>query len=120
MSFADVIDTYGAAWNEVDSDARRTLLEVAWADDGAYADPTVHVFGREALVAHIGATHEVFGGFRIDRTSDYDEHHGYVRFTWTMKAQTGETLVDGFDVVRLSSDSRIELVVGFFGPFPAV
>ena len=118
MSYDDVLDAYGAAWNEGDEAARRSLLETSWADEGTYCDPTAHVSGRDALVAHIGACRAAYGDFRIDRTSAYDAHHDYVRFTWTMVSGAGETLVDGFDVVGIAADGRVELVVGFFGPFP--
>lgn len=118
MGLLDTIDAYGASWNEPDAAARLRLLEQSWADDGMYVDPTVELSGREALVAHIGGTREVFGDFRIDRTSGLDEHHGYARFSWTMRGADGQTLTDGFDVVRLAPDGRLGLVVGFFGPFP--
>src|SRR4051812_43260651 len=47
----DVVDAYGAAWNEPDETARRKLLEHGWAGDGIYCDPTATVTGRDALVA---------------------------------------------------------------------
>ena len=118
MAAAEIVDLYCAAWDEPDAGRRRALLEQAWADDGVYVDPTAHVSGRDALVEHIGGTYEVFGSFSMRRTSGVDEHHDYVRFTWEMVTDAGDPIADGFDVARLAPDGRVQLVVGFFGPFP--
>jgi hypothetical protein len=40
VNASEVVAAYGAAWNEPDEDARRKLLDQAWADDGVYCDPT--------------------------------------------------------------------------------
>lgn len=40
------------------------------------------------------------------------------RFAWRMRLEDGEVLVEGFDVVRLAADNRLESIIGFFGPFP--
>ena len=119
MDAAESLDLYCAAWNEPDADKRRALLEKAWSDDGTYCDPTADVAGRQALVDHIGSVFEMFGHYRMQRTSGYDQHHDYVRFTWDMQTESGEPLVDGFDVARLAQDGRIDSILGFFGPFPA-
>ena len=47
MATKEVVEAYGAAWNEVDQAARRRLLEQAWADDGTYTDPQSDISGRE-------------------------------------------------------------------------
>ena len=57
-------------------------------------------------------------GARIDTTSGADEHDGYFRFSWTMVDADGNTVLDGFDVGHRADDGRIDLIVGFFGPFP--
>ena len=43
-----IVEAYGAAWNEPDQAKRRALLDQAWADGGVYTDPQSHVEGREA------------------------------------------------------------------------
>ena len=119
MTITEVLDAYGAAWNEDDAEVREARLRESFADDGTYCDPTVEVVGSRAFGEHIGRTRESFGPFRIERTSGYDEHHGYGRFSWRMESSAGELIVDGFDVVQLAADGRLRTIIGFFGPFPA-
>lgn len=119
MDLERAVERYGAAWGETDEAARRKVLEEVWAENGLYCDPTARVEGREAFVAHIGGFHETFPGARIDLASGADEHDGYFRFAWTMVGADGATVVDGFDVGHRGDDGRIDLIVGFFGPFPA-
>jgi hypothetical protein len=89
-SIEETVAAYVQAWNEPDTAARRKLLERAWAEAATYTDPTAHVEGREALVAHIGGFQTQMPGARLNGTSAVDEHHG-----------------------------RLARVVGFFGPPPA-
>jgi hypothetical protein len=113
-----VVARYAAAWNEPDDDARRALLEAAWADGGRYCDPTARVEGRDALHAHIRGFQQQFGGARIEATSGADEHDGYFRFSWALVDADGNRAMDGFDVGHRDRDGRIDLIIGFFGPFP--
>lgn len=114
----EVLNAYGDAWNEADGDARRAQLRQSLTDDVVYCDPTIDVVGPDALAEHIGQTRRDFGGFRIQRTSGFEEHHGYGRFAWQMTSDAGELIVEGFDVVRVAPDGRFQSIVGFFGPFP--
>ncbi len=115
----EAVELYGAAWSEPDETKRRELLERAWADDGVYTDPTAEVTGRDALVAHIGGFLDQTQGARIVITSGVDSHHGTrLRFSWQMQNADGAVLADGIDYGQLDEDGRLELIVGFFGPFP--
>ena len=115
----EAVELYGAAWGEPDEAKRRELLEKAWADDGVYTDPTAEVTGRDALVAHIGGFLEQTQGAQIVITSGVDSHHGKrLRFSWQMQNADGAVLAEGIDYGQLDSDGRLELIVGFFGPFP--
>lgn len=118
MDLDGALAAYGAAWNETDGSARRALLERAWAASGLYCDPTGRAEGREAFDTHIAGFHGQFPGARIEMTSGADEHDGYFRFAWAMVDADGSTVVDGFDVGHRDGDGRIDLIVGFFGPFP--
>lgn len=120
MDLQDAVATYGAAWNETDDGARRKLLDEAWADDGLYCDPLGRAEGRDALHAHIAGFRQQFAGARIDATSSADEHDGYFRFSWAIVDADGNTALEGFDVGHRGDDGRIDLIVGFFGPFPPV
>ena len=117
-STQQIVEAYGAAWNETDEAKRRGLLEKAWADDGVYTDPQSHVEGRDALLTLIAAFQSHAAGARIVPTSAADEHHGKLRFTWKMIGADGNTIIDGIDFGELAPDGRIKRIVGFFGPPP--
>ncbi len=114
-----IVEAYGAAWNETDEAKRRGLLEKAWAGDGVYTDPQSHVEGRDALLALIAGFQSQAPGARIVPTSAADEHHGKVRFTWRMDGTDGKAVMEGIDFGELAPDGRIKRIVGFFGPPPA-
>lgn len=127
-SAQEAVDLYGQAWGEPDEAKRRAILEQAWAEDGVYSDPTAYVEGREALVQHIGgfmASRSGGGsgaGPSIQIDSSVDVHHGkFLRFAWKMVAADGKTVLSpGMDYGELDEDGRLKLIVGFFGPFPAI
>ena len=51
------------------------------------------------------------------RTSAVDVHHGVARFAWHVVQADGTALPEGIDIAFISADgSRIERVIGFFGP----
>ena len=114
---AEVIATYGAAWNEADDVRRLALLELAWADEGVYQDPTGRVEGREALVAHIAGFREMMAGHAVDVSTGVDVYTDLFRFGWVMR-DGGDVVMEGMDFGKLSSDGRIKRLYGFFGPFP--
>jgi hypothetical protein len=118
MTVSETLDKYGDAWNEDDEEARRAQLKESLTDDAVYCDPTAEVAGPHELAEHIEQTRSAFGQFRIERTSGFEEHHGYGRFAWRMMSDDGELIVEGFDVVRIAADGRFQSVIGFFGPFP--
>jgi len=119
-SVKSVVDAYTAAWNEPNADARRALLEKAWADDGRYCDPTADVTGRDALVEHISGfqSNPSMKGFSIVVTSGIDAHHNGLRFTWAMNDASGKAVMEGIDFGVLADDGRLQSITGFFGPFP--
>ncbi|GAC1380202.1 MAG: hypothetical protein NVSMB4_09190 [Acidimicrobiales bacterium] len=116
MATADVVGAYGDAWNEGDEASRRKLLEKGWADDGVYCDPMGRADGRDALVAHIAGFHENMPGHRIAVTTNVDEHDGFFRFGWELRAADGTAAIEGVDFGTLDSDGRIASITGFFGP----
>ncbi len=116
MTTAEIVLTYGAAWNEADDAARHKLLGHAWAEDGVYCDPMGRAEGRDALVAHIAAARAGFPGHRIEVVSSVDEHDGYLRFAWELRAPDGSTVLEGVDFGVLAPDGRLASITGFFGP----
>ena len=117
MDATEIVNAYGAAWNETDEGERRALLEQSWADDGAYSDPTGAATGRDALVAHIGGFQAMMPGHTIDMTSGLDTRDAVFRFAWVMRNGT-EDVLEGMDYGEFAADGRVSKIVGFFGPFP--
>ena len=117
MSFDRLIDRYCDAWSEPSPIARAAALHEVWADGATYTDPVAHVVGADALLAHITRVREEFSAARIERTSDVDVHHRLARFGWQLIRTDGTRLPESLDIARLSVDgTRLESIVGFFGP----
>lgn len=119
-AFEKVIDTYCSAWCETDAVKRDAILARVWGEGATYTDPTVHVAGRAALVAHIDAVFKVYPGARIARVSAVDVHHAVARFAWKMVLVDGMSLPEGIDFAELGSDGKLARIVGFFGPLASV
>jgi hypothetical protein len=118
MEPAQIVATYGEAWNELDEAKRASLLAEAWADKGVYEDPMGRAEGRDALVAHIGGFQQQMPGHRIDMTSGVDSYGSLFRFAWVMRDATGTIALEGMDFGEFADDGRIARITGFFGPFP--
>jgi hypothetical protein len=95
------------------------ILERCWAPEGVYCDPTARIEGREAFSGHIAGFREQFAGHRIDASSGVDEHDGFLRFAWKMYGPDGNEVMEGCDFGRVNADGQLDLIVGFFGPFPS-
>jgi hypothetical protein len=112
-----LIDRYCAAWSEPEPARRAELLASVWAADATVTDPTIHVAGAAGLLAHIGDMRSKLRGIRVVRTTRLDHHHNYARFGWRAIESGGNALPEGLDVVAFTADgSKIESVIGFFGP----
>jgi hypothetical protein len=112
------VDSYARAWLETDPAARRALLERCWAVDGVFCDPLGQVTGRDGLADHIGGFQAEQPGARIEMVSGVDEHDGYVRFAWQLRAPDGSVALEGTDFGELDGDGVLRRIIGFFGPLP--
>ncbi len=120
MNTQQIVDTYGSSWGEPDIAKRRQLLEQSLADDATYTDPQSHAEGPGALVELISGFQAQVSGAKIVATSAVDVHHEKFRFSWAMLAADGSTMMEGIDFGELAPDGRIQKIVGFFGPAPAM
>ena len=117
MNPTELVARYMSAWNQTDRDARRQVLEVSWAPDASYSDPTAQVTGRADFAEHIGGFHQQFPGARFEVTSEVDSHHQYLRFEWTMVLADGNVFLYGSDFGEVAADgTALQRIVGFFGP----
>lgn len=120
MTPAMLIDRYCEAWSDADPARRAEILAPLWAPGATYTDPTVHACGADELLAHIAGVQAALPGCRVLRTSEIDVHHRMARFAWHAVKADGSALPEGIDIAFLSEDgTRIERIVGFFGPLRA-
>jgi hypothetical protein len=114
----DIVDAYGAAWNEPDEEKRRRLLEKAWADDGALVEAERTVVGRDAMLDLIDTFQKERPWARMEFTSEPEEHHGSLRITWAVVDPDGTAVEEGVDFGELADDGRLRKIVSFFGLLP--
>ncbi len=70
------------------------------------------------MLASIESFHQRLPGATFKLASGVDEHHGMLRFRWTMFGADGRPQVEGFDIGELDPAGRLKRITGFFGPFP--
>jgi SnoaL-like domain len=113
---ASIAERYIDSFNETDPDRRGQLIEDLYAEDCAYTDPNVELFGREQLAAFIAGTQARFPGHRFSLAGRVDAHHDQARLTWhAYPPSASEPEYVGFDVI--SASGRIKRVYGFIGLF---
>ena len=109
---ATVARAYLAAWNEPD-DANRLALMSDWTDHARYVDPIMQGEGRAGIAGMIAAARTQFPGHGFTLRGVPDGHGDHVRFSWTLAPHGGAPVAQGTDMVRLDSDGRIDVVIGF-------
>lgn len=115
---SDLIDRYLACWNETSPQRRRQLIDELWTEEATYCDPLAAVRGRDAIDATVAAVQAQFPGFVFTAGGPVDAHHNQARFSWGLGPDGAEPVVEGFDVVVLDADGRIETVLGFLDKVP--
>ena len=96
---------------------RRALLTEIWTENGTYTDPLMAGKGYDEIDALIAAVHQRFPGFRFVRAGKVDGYRDYVRFSWKLGPEAGDSLVEGTDFAELDGD-RIKAVNGFLDRVP--
>lgn len=116
----EVVRTYMLAWNETDADQRYQLLTRCWGTDAVYVDPSVQLFGRDALADRISIVQSKRPGSRLGFVSGIDTHHSMVRFLWRVVRADGSFGDTSIDFGEVGADGRLEKIVGFFGAPPSI
>ena len=114
----DAVDAYVDAWNSSLPETSRRLVEQAMTKDALMAYPSFEERGWGSIAERMGTSRQQFPGFRIDLTSNLEEHHGWVRFGWRMLDAGGSVLSEGEDVGELDGDGRFTRMMGFRNPLP--
>jgi hypothetical protein len=119
-TMSEPIDTYFDAWNETDDAARRTLVDRCLTSDVELIDENGRFIGHDDLGALMAKFHRNVPGGRIVRTSGFDQFEGITRYSWDAVDADGNTVGVGLDVVEQGSDGRLQRIVMFHGPLPAL
>jgi len=114
----EAVDAYVDAWNSSEPETSRRLVEQAMTKDALMAYPSFEERGWESISERMATSRQQFPGFRIDLTSNVEEHHGWVRFGWRMLDAGGSVLSEGEDVGELDGDGRFTRMMGFRNPLP--
>jgi hypothetical protein len=113
-------NSYSAAWNEKDDpEARKKLLDQAWAPDGTLLDEENPdgLVGRAALNQYIAVSHEEMPGLVITETSKPQILGNRLRIRW--EARQGDTpLYTGTDFVEFDDAGRVSRVTMFYDSAP--
>jgi hypothetical protein len=116
--YQDLATRYIESWNEKDPQARRARLESIWTADGRYTDPLADVQGIDGIDATIGAVQGQFPTFRFRLLGPVDGHGRQCRFGWELGPEGHDAPVAGFDVVVLTSEGKVQTVLGFLDRVP--
>src|SRR5262249_6226592 len=118
----DLVERYFAMWNETDAERRRELIAATFTEDARYLDPMLEGEGRQGIDAMVAAVHQRFPGYSFRRTSEIDQHHDRLRFSWELAPAAGPVFADGVDFGVMTPDGRLAAITGFIDhapPLPA-
>jgi hypothetical protein len=113
------LDLMLAAWNEHDPSLVRGRLEQALAPDVVFVDPTIETWGIDEFEKNVRDFRARYPQALVRRTSGFDSHHRQHRYSWEIAVRSRVILV-GFDVTETNAAGKVQKVVGFFGPLPAL
>jgi len=115
-----VVATYFAAWNEPDPGRRAEILQRSLTDDAELVDPTGRWQGIDGFVERIGNYQIAAPDTKVVPASGIDAHNDVVRYAWTIVDAEGKELMEGIDVAERATDGRLQRILMFHGPLPAV
>lgn len=108
-----IVDQYLACWNEPRPDRRLDLVAATWTEDARSVDPLADVSGHAEISSMMAAVQAQLPGHQFRLVGDVSAHHDVIRWSWTMSAPGGGTIVAGSDAAVVV-DGRIMLLAGFF------
>ncbi len=113
------VASYEAAYTTTDPSQIDDLVSQAFTEDGKLLSPWIDgaISGQNALAHHIRLTRARLEGTISQHTSAVERVGNILRWTWEFEAE-GETVAEGMDIVVLSPDERISLLVVFDGVAP--
>ncbi len=114
-----IAQAYIALWNEADPAERRRKLARGWTADASYVDPLMSATGHGDIATMIEGARAQLPGLGFALVGKPDGHGDFVRFSWKVGPDGGDSLIEGTDVVKLDAARRIAAVIGFLDKVPA-
>lgn len=114
---ATIATRYLEIWNERDAGKRRALIAALWADDASFRDPIAAGDGVAGIDQVIEGVQNRFPDFRFRQLGAADGFGDYVRLSWGLGPDGGDTPIKGTDF-GLVEAGRLKSVTGFFDQLP--
>jgi len=117
MTAHELVQKLATAWNTEDPDLRLRLLEETCASDAEFTSPHGVTHGIAEYARGIAIFRKSFRKARSAHGRP-DEHHGFLRFSWTTSWNDGRPPLVGIDFGHLDRSGKIQRLVSFTGPTP--
>lgn len=110
MDISELVESYVAAWNEPDPDARRRRIRSVWVPDGTTCYRLLESRGYDEIETRITASWDKWlrEGNRNFRARSVVSHHQAAKLDFVMvRLPGGEVEANGLSFLLLDSDNRI-------------
>jgi hypothetical protein len=111
----DAVRAYCALWSEQDPERQAELLRICWTEDSEIIGPGYHFKGAREVLEELARFQRDERGHRAVRTSNFDQHGTWIRFTIAVLDTAGQVVNQGWDIVELRPDLKIARVITFWG-----
>jgi len=111
----DAIHAYVALWSELDPARQAALLRLCWTEDSEIVGPGYHFRGTREVLDEVARFQRDERRYRAIRTSGFDQHGAWIRFTIALLDPHGQVVEQGWDIVELRPDLKIARVITFWG-----
>jgi hypothetical protein len=114
----DVARRYLVIWNETEPGDRYRRIAEMWNPDGDFVDPVATGQGYEQIDQIVNRVQQQFAGHAFQLIGEPEAVGSNVRLSWALAVDGGHPAMKGTDILRLTEDSRVRSVIGFFDPKP--
>jgi hypothetical protein len=111
----DAVRAYCALWSEPDPQRQSELLRICWTEDSEIIGPGYHFKGTSEVLEELARFLRDEPGHRAVRTSNFDQHGIWIRFTIALLDTAGQVVHQGWDIIELRPDLKIARVITFWG-----